>query len=46
MHAIGMGGLIGLFLVIMQQDTMLMTWPLSLVIFIDRHCLYIKNDRK
>lgn len=30
MHAIGMGGLIGLFLVIMQQNTMLMTWPLSL----------------
>ncbi|MDO9376636.1 MAG: hypothetical protein Q7T76_19580 [Ferruginibacter sp.] len=34
MHAIGMGGLVGLFLVIMQQDTMLMTWPLSLVILI------------
>ena len=34
MHAIGMGGMIGLFLVIMQQDTMLMTWPLSLVILI------------
>ena len=30
MHAIGMGGLLGLFLVIMQQGTMLMTWPLSL----------------
>lgn len=30
MHAIGMGGLIGLFLVIMKQDSMLMTWPLSL----------------
>jgi uncharacterized protein involved in response to NO len=30
MHAIGMGGLVGLFLVIMQQNTMLMTWPLSL----------------
>lgn len=30
MHAIGMGGVIGLFLVIMQQNTMLMTWPLSL----------------
>lgn len=30
MHAIGMGGLLGVFLVIMQQDTMLMTWPLSL----------------
>jgi hypothetical protein len=30
MHAIGMGGLIGLFLIIMQQNTMLMSWPLSL----------------
>ena len=30
MHAIGMGGWVGLFLLIMQQDTMLMTWPLSL----------------
>jgi hypothetical protein len=30
MHAIGMGGLIGLFLIIMQQNTLLMTWPLSL----------------
>jgi hypothetical protein len=30
MHAIGMGGLIGIFLVILQQNTMLMTWPLSL----------------
>ena len=30
MHAIGMGGLVGLFLIIMQQNTMLMTWPLSL----------------
>lgn len=34
MHAIGMGGLLGLFLVIMQQNTMLMTWPLSLAILI------------
>jgi hypothetical protein len=30
MHAIGMGGLIGIFLIIMQQNTMLMSWPLSL----------------
>ena len=30
MHGIGMGGLIGIFLVIMHQNTMLMTWPLSL----------------
>ncbi len=29
MHAIGMGGLIGIGYVIMQQNTMLMTWPLS-----------------
>ncbi|MEO6722433.1 MAG: hypothetical protein ABIN67_18840 [Ferruginibacter sp.] len=34
MHAIGMGGLVGLFLVIMQQNTMLMTWPLSLVLLL------------
>ena len=30
MHAIGMGGILGLFLLIMQQNTMLMTWPLCL----------------
>lgn len=29
MHAIGMGGLIGIGFIIMQQNTMLMTWPLS-----------------
>jgi len=29
MHAIGMGGVIGVFLVIMQSNTMLMTVPLS-----------------
>jgi hypothetical protein len=34
MHAIGMGGLLGVFLVIMQQQTMLMTWPLSLAFVI------------
>ena len=34
MHAIGMGGLVGLFLVILQQNTMLMTWPLSLAILL------------
>jgi hypothetical protein len=34
MHAIGMGGLIGLFLIIMQQNTMLMTWPLSLAFLV------------
>ena len=30
MHAIGMGGTVGLFLIILLQNTMLMTWPLSL----------------
>lgn len=29
MHAIGVGGLTGIFFIIMQQNTMLMTWPLS-----------------
>jgi hypothetical protein len=34
MHAIGTGGLIGVFYVIMQQNTMLMTWPLSAALLI------------
>ena len=34
MHAIGMGGLLGLFLVIMQQNTMLMTGPLTVALLI------------
>jgi hypothetical protein len=34
MHAMGMGGVIGLFLVIMTYNTMLMTWPLSLAFLI------------
>jgi hypothetical protein len=34
MHAMGMGGVIGLFLVIMTYNTMLMTWPLALVFLI------------
>jgi len=34
MHAIGMGGLLGIFLVIMSQNTMLMTWPLSTALLI------------
>ncbi len=34
MHAIGMGGWLGLFWVIAKEDTMLMTWPLALVILI------------
>jgi len=32
MHAIGMGGLVGIAFIIMQQNTMLMTWPLSAVL--------------
>ncbi len=34
MHAIGMGGLVGLFLVIMQDNTMLMTGPLFFALLI------------
>jgi hypothetical protein len=34
MHAIGMGGLLGIFLVIMFQNTMLMTWPIALALLI------------
>ena len=34
MHTIGMGGWLGIFLIIMQSDTMLMTWPLSAVLLI------------
>ena len=34
MHAIGMGGVIGLFLVIMKSNSMLMTWPLAVAILI------------
>ena len=34
MHAIGVGGLLGIFLVIMQSHTMLMTWPLCLALLI------------
>ena len=34
MHAIGMGGLVGIAFVIMQQNTMLMTWPLSAALLI------------
>jgi hypothetical protein len=29
MHAIGMGGVLGFFLIIMKTNSMLMTWPLS-----------------
>ena len=34
MHAIGMGGLLGIFLVVMKSNTMLMTWPLCAAILI------------
>lgn len=34
MHAMGMGGVVGLFLVIMSYNSMLMTWPLSLAVLI------------
>jgi len=34
MHAIGMGGMLGLFLVVMQQNTMLMTGPLTIALLI------------
>jgi hypothetical protein len=34
MHAIGMGGLLGIFLLIMFQNTMLMTWPIALALLI------------
>ncbi len=34
MHAIGMGGMLGLFLIILQQNSMLMTVPLSVALLI------------
>ncbi|MFN8250317.1 MAG: phosphatase PAP2 family protein [Ferruginibacter sp.] len=34
MHAMGAGGAVGLFLVIMTYNSMLMTWPLSLALLI------------
>ena len=34
MHAIGMGGIIGLFIIIMQQNTMLMTVPMSVALLL------------
>ena len=34
MHAIGTGGWLGLFLIIMQSNTMWMAWPLSAVLLI------------
>jgi nitrate reductase NapE component len=34
LHAIGMGGWLGLFIIISRTNTMLMTWPLAVIIFI------------
>ncbi|MGB5005547.1 MAG: hypothetical protein WBO39_01315 [Ferruginibacter sp.] len=34
MHAIGCGGLLGIFIIIMNSNSMLMTWPLSIAILI------------
>ena len=34
MHAMGVGGLLGVFLLVMQSNTMLMTWPLCLALLI------------
>lgn len=34
MHAIGMGGWLGIFWVVAQSNTMLMTWPLAAVILL------------
>jgi hypothetical protein len=34
MHAIGMGGVLGVFIIIMYGNTMLMTWPLCLALLI------------
>ena len=34
MHAMGCGGLIGVFLIIMNSNTMLMTWPLCIALLI------------
>jgi len=34
MHAIGAGGLVGLFIIIMRSNSMLMTWPLACALLI------------
>jgi hypothetical protein len=34
MHAIGCGGMLGIFIIIMNSNSMLMTWPLSIALFI------------
>jgi hypothetical protein len=34
MHAIGCGGMLGIFIIIMYNNSMLMTWPLSLALLV------------
>lgn len=34
MHAIGMGGLLGIFYLVMKTNTMLMTWPMAMAVLI------------
>lgn len=34
MHAVGVGGLLGIFIIITNSNSMLMTWPLSIVLLI------------
>jgi hypothetical protein len=34
MHAIGCGGLLGIFIIIMNTNSMLMTWPLCIALLI------------
>ncbi len=38
MHAIGMGGWLGIFLIIFKSNSMLMTWPLCLVLLLTGLC--------
>lgn len=34
LHAIGCGGMLGIFIIIMYSNTMLMTWPLSIALLV------------
>ncbi len=34
MHAIGCGGMVGIFIIIMNSNSMLMTWPLSIALLV------------
>ena len=34
MHTIGCGGMLGIFIIIMNSNSMLMTWPLSIALLI------------